>query len=497
MTWIRRQRGAVRAPEAPADAPRDEGMALVFALVFIVLASMLILPMLSYSRTVMVAAGDEHRKIEHISAATGGMRVALADPIALYKACAESGLHDEFAVQLAVPDVGIPVGVQCTTLSSANELSGSDVRIAMTTTSAGSMPPAVTEDHGDVYVNSGAADPHAWWADTTTTSTGGKVFLPYLPTHNLSHPASSGYMMPGWAGTCRVFFPGTYLDPVTINDATPTYFSSGVYYFENTVTFGANANVVIGAGAVEGCTDDAQAAYYAVNAPASVSVSGIGGTFIFGGAGRLVVTDGGTDNAPTVQFNPRLVDPTDVGNAVSAGVSIISVNGTFLTSTSSSDLVEPDYLDVPKSLTETNPTDTADPVDAASTGYKPSTLVQASTADPTPIVSVNFTGLGSATFFVPGYIAVPQGRIDINVGAGAGAGKSIQLVGAILAAKATEVGDPPALRELGFANRTVQKTFKITSKTLESAGSPFIVSVAIVQVNDYGEYAVNSWVTNA
>jgi hypothetical protein len=487
------------------DAPRDEGMALVFALVFIILASMLILPMLSYSRTVMVAAGDEHRKIEHISAATGGMRVALADPIELYKACAESGLHDEFAVQLAVPSVGIPVSVRCTTLSDATELSDSDVRIAMTTTTAGSVAPTGTL--GDVYANSGAADPHAWWADTTTTSTGGKVFLPYLPTHNLSHPASSGYLMPAWAGTCRVFFPGTYLDPVTINDTTPTYFSSGVYYFENTVTFGAHANVVIGAGAVEGCTDDAQAAYYAVNAPASVSVSGIGGTFIFGGAGRLVVTDGGSVNAPNVQFNPRLVDPTDVGNAVSAGVSIISVNGAFLTSSSSSDLLEPGYIDVPKSLTETNPTDAAAPVDAASTGYKPSTLVQTSTADPTPIVSVNFTGFGSAIFFVPGYVAVPQGRIDVNIGAGAGAGKSIQLLGAVLTAKVTESGDPPAMPpactetgqaclQLGFENRVVQKTFKITSKTLESAGSPYIVSVAIVQVNDYGEYAINSWVTN-
>jgi hypothetical protein len=227
---------------------------------------------------------------------------------------------------------------------------------------------------GDVYVNSGAPDPTLWWADSTTASTGGKIWVPSLPTHGLNHPASSGYMMPVWAGSCRVFFPGTYSDAITITDDIPTYFTSGIYYFENTITFGANANVVVGGGAVEGCTTDSEAAYYAINAPASVSISGIGGTFVLGGAGRVVVTDQGSSNAPTVQFNARLVDPTDVGHTVSQGVSIISVNGAFLTSTTSIDHSEPGYLEVPKSLTETNPTDTTAPVDAASTGYRASTL---------------------------------------------------------------------------------------------------------------------------
>ena len=151
---------------------------------------------------------------------------------------------------------------------------------------------------------------------------------------------------------------------------------------------------------------------------------------------------------------------------------------------------------MPKSLTETNPTDATPPVDAASTGYRVSTLVQTSLADATPIVEVSFTGGGAAIFFVPGYIAVPQGRIDVSVGAGAGAGKSVQLLGAVVAAKITRTGEMPALLEMGFVNRVVQKTFKIVAETPDSLGTPKVVSVAIVQINDFGEYAINSFVTN-
>jgi hypothetical protein len=490
LQWPSRRAPAVRHH----DASRDEGVALVFALVFVLLATIAIVPILSYARTVMRAAGDEDRKITRVAATTGAMRIALADPAELYQVCGENaGLH--VAQPLAVPDLGTVVDMECFTISSATELSGSDIRTAMTTVAAGTvLQPDGTV--GDFYANSGSVDPHAWWADTTTTSTGGKIWLPYLPTHGLNHPASSGYMMPAWVGSCRVFFPGTYTDAITIADAVPTYFTSGVYYFENTVTFGANANVVIGGGAVEGCTTDSEAAFYAINAPASVSISGIGGTFVMGSAGRLVVTDQGSSNAPTVQFNARLVDPTDVGHTVSQGVSIISVNGSFLTSTSSNDHLEPGYLDVPKSLTETNPTDATPPVDAASTGYRVSTLVQTSLADATPIVEVSFTGDGAAIFFVPGYIAVPQGRIDVSVGAGAGAGKSVQLLGAVVAAKITRTGEMPALLEMGFVNRVVQKTFKIVAETPDSLGTPKVVSVAIVQINDFGEYAINSFVTN-
>jgi len=474
------------------EAPRDEGMALVFALVFIVLASMIILPLLTYSQSVMIAAGGQHRKADRAAAVTGSLRIALADPSHLFTACSASGLHNE--VPLAtVSDLGIKVFTDCTTVGQASELSGEDLRVAMTTVAVGSSIPDGTV--GDAYVNSGASDPTMWWNDYTTDSTGGKIFLPYLPTHALNHPANGGYMMPSWAGTCRVMFPGTYNDPVTINDAIPTFFTSGVYYFESAITFGPGANVVVGEGAIEGCTTNAEAAFYAVNAPAAVSISGIGATFVLGSTGRVVFTDSGAAAGPSVLFNSRLVDPTDVGNTVTSGVSIVSVNGSPFSATASDDLDEPTYLQVPKSLTETNPTDTTPPVDAASTGYRPSTLVPTELApDSTPIIEVNLTGAGAATVYVPGYIAVPQGRIHIGIGAGMGADKSVQLVGAVLAARVTTTADLPIDLQMGFVNRVVQKTFKIVSHSDPAEGKPHVVSTAVVQINDYGEYAINSWV---
>jgi hypothetical protein len=44
---------------------------------------------------------------------------------------------------------------------------------------------------------------------------------------------------------------------------------------------------------------------------------------------------------------------------------------------------------------------------------------------------------------------------------------------------------------LGIVNRVVQKTFKVVSTT--QTGAPVVVSTALVQVNDYGEFVVNSW----
>jgi len=481
---------SVRARSRATD--RDEGVALVFALMFIVVGSMVILPLLSYASTVMTAAGGQHRKADRAAAVTGSLRIALADPSHLFTACSASGLHNE--VPLAtVDDLGITVFTECTTVAEASELSGEDLRVAMTTVAVGSVIPDGTV--GDAYINSGASNPLMWWDDMTTESTGGKVFLPYLPTHALNHPANGGYMMPAWAGTCRVYFPGTYNDPVTINDSTPTFFTSGVYYFESNITFGPGANVVVGEGAIEGCTTNAEAAFYAVNAPASISISGIGATFVLGDVGRVVFTDDGTDTGPSVLFNSRLVDPTDVGNTVTSGVSIVSVNGSPFSATVSDNLDEPGYLQVPKSLTETNPTDTTPPVDAASTAYRPSTLVPTLAApDATPIIDISLTGAGVATVYVPGYIAVPQGRINVTVGAGMGADKSVQLVGAVLAARVTHTTDLPVDLQMGFVNRVVQKTFKVVSETDPAAGKPHVVSTAVVQINDYGEYAINSWV---
>lgn len=472
----------------------DDGSTLIWVLVFMALAAVLITPMLRYTSVVLSSGGVQRDRTIRGEATRGALRVALADPVKLYAACSDSGLR--VPVTLASPpDLGVSMRTQCTTMSQATEQDPGDLRTAVATVAAGSTTPVGAV--GSIYEDSGDPDVDGWWDDTTSVSEGNKIFLPLLPTHGLNHPATVGYMMPTWAGSCRVFFPGTYDTPVSITDSVPTFFTSGVYYFESTITIGASANVVIGEGAVEGCTTNAEAAFYAVNAPNQIAISGIGATFIFGGEGRMLITDGGAATGPSVSFNARLVDPTDVGNAVTQGVSIMSVNGLRLGNTTSTNLSVENYLAVPRSLTESNPSDEVAPVDAASTGYKASTLVPAPApaAPATPVVQISLTGAGAASIYVPGYVALPQGRIDVTVATGVGANKSVQILGGVLAALVTQSTEQPADMQIGVVNRVVQKTFKIVAES--TSGAPRVVSTAIVQVNEYGEFAINSWITSS
>ena len=258
----------------------DDGMVLIMCLVFIVFGSLIIAPLLSYAAQTLRTSRIQTEKSNRAEAVRGALRIALADPKALYDTCSTSGLHVE--VPLATPGLTIPVTTNCTTVNSAAELSDADLRTAVTTTQQGSAAPVGSV--GSVFAGSGGGDLQAWYGAATRESTGGKVWLPYLPAHALTHPANAGYMMPAWAGSCRVFFPGTYTAPVAVSDSVPTFFASGVYYFESTVTFTGAANVVIGEGATEGCTDNQDAAYNALNAPTNHNIDGLGATFIFGGA---------------------------------------------------------------------------------------------------------------------------------------------------------------------------------------------------------------------
>lgn len=464
----------------------DDGMAMVMCMIFVILGMMVITPLLGYAASVLRTSRIQTEKTDRAEAVRGALRIAMADPKALYDTCSNSGLHSE--VTLANPGLDVGVNTVCTTVNSSAELDDTELRTAITTTQVGSTAPVGAI--GSTFAGNGGADIQAWYAGATTDSAGGAVWMPRLPSHALNHPANSGYMMPAWAGTCRVYFPGTYSAPVTVNDAVPTYFTSGVYYFESTVTFSGVANVVVGEGAAEGCTDDQDAAYNAINAPSNHNISGLGATFVFGGVGRLIINDtGATGQGPRVSFNARLVDPTDVGAAPSKGVSIASVNG-VLSGDSSTELNLANQLRVPRS-TLGNPAG----ADAVSGDYLPSTLVPS--LDPmvtvNPIVDISYTTGAASTVFIPGYIAVPQGRINISVAPLMGTGKDVQLVGGVLTALFTQTPDQPANIQIGLINRIVQKTFKLVGTTTE--GNPQVTSVAIVQINDYGEFAVNSWVT--
>jgi hypothetical protein len=505
----------------------DEGSALILALVVILIGTMMVLPIMDYTLAVTRANRTASAKADRTEAVKGGLRAALYSPADLYAACLPSGRTTSIA--LAAPP-GLDIHSWCTTTKDSMQDVPTEQRYALITTQAGSntqipanyvspdssspeldgtispqwctsmsaVPPVPC---GFPYPGNGG-DPLAWPAQTSTVPTGSKIFSPYLPPFSNTLAYAGGYAMPpdDFGGQCQVYFPGKYTDNVVITGTTPVYFVSGIYYFEKTLRFSGDAHVVVGAGAEAGCVDsDAIAVADAIGAPFDAYSNGVGGTFVFGAEGRLVIdtATASTGTGVNVVFNRRLVDSSDP-LAVLNHISISSVTGVW-TGTDTVDLDIPGQLHVPETLVYGGT-----PTDAWTQHYKASTLVSpalpsAPCAPPPtavvvgcPIIDVNFTTAAKVNVKIPGYISVPQGAVSVSTTPAGKANKTIMFGGGILAAQMTVTTDVPAFMQLGLLNPVVQKTFKVVTETM--SGSPHIVATALVQVNETGGYAVNSWV---
>jgi hypothetical protein len=448
---------------------------------------MLTLPILDRAILAYKTGQSAHRDSLREEAVKGAVRIALADPEAVYKACSTASLTG--SVPLPTIGMSVPSTTECYRLKDTQQMADSDLRAALATTLAGSTTPI-----GAVGVPFPASpDPTAWIASSSNLSEPNKIFLPNLASREKKLRTATPYIVPGTP--CRVFFPGTYKDAVTVNWAEPTYFASGVYYFENTVTFSGAANVVVGRGPAEGCTDDQTAAWEIVDIGKDHSITGNGATFIFGGAGRIVVTDSGTGTTgPSVVFNPRLVRDDEAGAVPSRHVNIQTVNGVQSGSTSV-DLDIPGMMRVPASrLLDTTVTPATPTIDPLTQGYIPSTHLAivpgpVPTAGVIPIIDVNLTTTKGSKLYVPGYVAVPQGRI--NISATDGTGSSVQMLGGTLSAEFSQSPVQPASLSLGIVNRIVQKTFKIVSKA--TVAGKETTAVAIVFINESGDFGVKSF----
>jgi hypothetical protein len=272
-------------------------------------------------------------KTARTEAVKAGLRIALAEPTRLFDTCGTAG--GTTPVGLTTSFLDVPVSTLCYKLNAdALSLNTLQVRYGLATVQKDqSVPPVLVADTPPKvpYVSPNPTSTSAWFADTTLHSDTNKVWLPDLPVHGLSPRSPLGWDMPaayvptGYT-SCKVYFPGTYTNPVTIKGPGPTYFASGIYYFENTLLITDGADVVIGGGVTEGCTTDQFAAFYATNAPSTHNINGLGATFVFGGGGHLVVAND-VGPAINVQFNRRYVESGDLGAAPSADVSILSVNG--------------------------------------------------------------------------------------------------------------------------------------------------------------------------
>jgi hypothetical protein len=169
-------------------------------------------------------------------------------------------------------------------------------------------------------------------------------------------------------------------------------------------------------------------------------------------------------------------------------VSIASVNGK-LTAGVAGPLNVPNVDYAPLSLVGGG----AGAVPAAAPDYLPSTLTAETMVAPattwTPIINVNLPNNLAAKLSIPGYVSVPMGVMKVTNPTG----KSVTMAGGVLAAQYviadSRAGAPavPQSVDIGFLESIVQRTFRIVST------NGLTKSTAVVQVNQNGAYAINSW----
>lgn len=468
----------MRTSRRPAEATRDDGAVLIMALALLVIGALIVIPLLTYTISVSRSSMVSKAKTERLESVKGGLRAALADPTSLYKTCNPAVAGTTVSTRIGAPPMKIGVTTDCFLLRQSRAEDPAQLRYGLALTGRTATYPASMPTSGQkTYPSSAPASETTWTTLASTIATTDRIWLPELATHGLNRRSATPLAMPAGFTACQVFFPGTYTDPITISGSTPVFFTSGIYYFESVVTFAGSANVVVGAGSQDGCTDDQEAAFNAVSAPATHNITGLGATFVFGGAGRLVIDNSASTAALSVVFNKRYAPSTDIGTAPSGGVSVVTVNG----APAGGPLSLPGQLFVPAS--------TVAGTTGASQAYVPSTVVATATTA-MPIVSVTVGGPSDVSVLVPGYVAVPQGLVSVNRTAVTG-NSSVRFESGVLSSQVLFSALRPTTFAFGLVNPFVQRTFKLVTST--SQGNPVVTSTAVVQVNENGAYAINSW----
>ncbi len=372
------------------DEHEDRGAILVMVLVMMVIGAFVVLPIMVYTTSVFRAGRVQTDKAEAIELARGGTWVALSNQEDLYDLCTGGTLPASLEGVTTTCSV-----VETETLRPAAEI---PFHVA-TVQSDIQVPPDIVAGLGDpsaAYVNPNSTvtnpDDYDVWLDIpdwSSDSSANKVWLPDLPVQATSSGGTRDtVMLPGTQdplyASCRVFFPGTFTNPITI--AEPAYFASGVYYFTEPITIANGADVVVGSGAEGGCTTDFEAIAFAQTVPDPLNMSGIGGTFVLGDDASVVVDDSGVGDI-RFAMNQRYVSEDETSVLASSNVSIVSVNGTHEPLVGGEalgdDLIVPGVIGIPASRVGTD----GSPL-AALSDYTPSNLTaKAYAPDPPTNVS--------------------------------------------------------------------------------------------------------------
>ncbi|MDJ0770253.1 MAG: fibronectin type III domain-containing protein [Ilumatobacter sp.] len=344
---------------------RDQGSIMVLVLVLMVLGSLVIVPTIVYTTTVLRAGSVQVDKSRSVQLSRGGTWVALTDSAGLYDDCGVTPILS------SIEDVTIT----CQVLADERLRKPEDVPYHVAGVQADTaLPPAFVSGNEYPSPNNTAVpgDYDAWLdpnpdVDWTIDSTEDKVWLPQLPVQATSSAGNRDTQL-SFDPTCRIFFPGTFDTPITIDG--PTYFTSGVYYFTEPITLENGADVVVGNGLEAGCTDDFEAIALANSVPDPLNMSGLGGTMVLGGNARIIVDDSGSGDI-RFAINQRYVATGETSVAASSSVSIVSVNGTHEPlqplETLGDDLDVDGVIKVPASTVGTD----GDPL-AAQSDYEPS-----------------------------------------------------------------------------------------------------------------------------
>src|SRR4051812_7999635 len=500
----------VPSPSAPPEvADRgerdDRGSAILLALVLVTVCGVITAALASMAATVIKSSTIVDARRSRIEAAKGAVRLAIDDQRHLLaSACVSSGRVVNVVLN------GIPVDVSCKDLDVQWSGGGRFGVVTTQLTPAAKTLTAVAGGNvplnGKVFVAGGQLSQPANQAISVTNELHLSVgSYPSVPDalryegHRCDEPTFYGTfdVVKGpkpvcdaqtWDGAatpvvlpqlspyarpsapmatllngCKVFYPGRYTAPITLTSGQ-YYFASGVYDFESTVTING-AQVTGGEGNTGACKDSTDAdAAFDDEAPLNHNITGMGVTFVFGGTGKLVV---GNAAGTALVLNRRIADTTTQS---SAGVSIATVVPALATADQ--------FMTASQAINASGAT-----VSASSLGWKPSTLIAGD-----DVVSV---ALGSAArFTVNGYVAVPNAGVHLL---SANANATFQLLTGILASRLNlDVAAPTATWAVGLVDVPVQRTVNITATSKDPKGAT-ATSSAVVQVDDTGNFAINSW----
>ena len=111
---------------------------------------------------------------------------------------------------------------------------------------------------------------------------------------------------------------------------------------------------------------------------------------------------------------------------------------------------------------------------------------------PPPVVDISSATANDVIVFIPGYISAPQGVVRVSVDPGGDpSAMTVALDGGVLAAWIDVSTTRPSSFSLGLNNPSTQRVIRIVTDLSDGSG---MTSDAIVQVNETGGWAVNSWV---